>query len=235
MKVFYVSDLHLENQENPLETAVYKDAVLVIAGDVKGKGRAAEVIDSIADNWKYIVWTPGNHDWYDLAIDEKHKHQSKKSNVFCLQNTGIVLDGIEFVGGTGWVPVSAADEYEWRQTMNDPKYIRGPKWRRLTATHISIEFIKAQNFFMGEKAAKKRVLVTHHPLCIESLDPRYIDDPANKFYAVDAAEPLKRFNHYIHGHVHSRFEYEKNGCHVHCNPRGYRSEYLPFDLKSFEI
>lgn len=234
-KVYYGSDFHLEKQENPLTEYSDPNGILVVAGDVKEKGRAIGIIDEIADNWKHVVFVPGNHDWWGLALHETNKHVSSKPNVHVLLNETKTIEGIDFVGGTSWVPIRLMDSYDWKTGLNDSKYIRGPKYRRLEYWMLTQEHEQAMMVFRTPRSKNPRVLVTHHPVTTWSLDPRFIDDPLTKFYASDDAEILIGYDHHIHGHVHCPFEYTQNGCAVHCNPRGYRSENIDWHLKHFEI
>lgn len=242
-RVWFCSDLHGDTswQDNCL---LYHTGdptgILVVAGDIHGDGKAVKRLEAVADRWKAIVWLPGNHDWWGLALHESHKHESDIDNIHVLGVDKVVMiDGIEFVGHTMWVPIDPRDQFDWKQTMNDSKYIRGEGWRRLRAADITVEHaigLSWINKYVKTSTHPTKVLVTHHPITTMSLDPAYEDSPSNRYYASDNDHLLEHFDLYIHGHVHCRHDYEHpSGCRVLCNPRGYRGENNKFMIEYIDV
>ncbi|MCR4521675.1 metallophosphoesterase [Bosea sp. 47.2.35] len=107
MKIWILSDLHLELQE-PIPLPVPHDAdVCVLAGDIDRPIDAAirwaafHVASEIP-----VVYVPGNHEFYrdsylgglvrGCAFAEKHP------NVHMLHDASVVIEGVRFVGGTLW-------------------------------------------------------------------------------------------------------------------------------------
>lgn len=241
MKIYYASDLHCDyNQTNRMFAwDGDKTATLILAGDIYGKGKAAQQIDQIADRWKRVLWVPGNHDWWGLALHEWHKHIAESSNVFLLEGPAQEFDGVQFVGATGWTHIRTADQFDWRNTMNDPKYIRAPGYHRLNYTHINERHFKDVTDIKAAiktlDSSKPSVLVTHHPFTKESIAAKFAGSQSNKYYVENRPDLIEPFDFYIHGHVHSTFDYDLDGTRVLCNPSGYGNEVPDFELKYFEV
>jgi Icc-related predicted phosphoesterase len=75
------------------------------------------------------------------------------------------------------------------------------------------------------------VVITHHAPHSRSLHPRYAKDLLSAAYVSDledlivAAAPEL----WVHGHVHSNFDYRVGRTRVLCNPHGYGAENSDFD------
>lgn len=240
MKIKYISDIHNDyNRENHLlKYTGDADTVLVVAGDINSKGRSVSDLEAVADRWKAIVAVAGNHDWWGLSLDEKHKFDTDVDNLHILLNNYVKIDNVIFCGTTLWHEVGA-DEYWWKQTMVDAKKIRGPNYSRLHGADIDIEHMNAVEFIKDCQsvfAGKKKVLVTHHALTGESVSERYRGSSSNKYYYTHHPELLEGFDYHIHGHMHSPSDYEVFGCNVLCNPLGHAGENKSFNgLKEIEL
>ena len=225
MRFYYVSDLHHDYNGDfifgfnfPVDA---KDSCLILAGDISSKGRTINVLERFASIFKYVVAVAGNHEWYGLSLQEHHKFAHDIPNLRFLQNAVIELEGVSIAGTTLWHELDPISAIEWRYFMNDGKYIKDKGWKRLS--HITIDGQHALALkFIAE--AKADILITHHGLSDKSISSYYKGKQTNKFYVTHKPELLSRYKHYVHGHVHSSFEYEENGCQVHCNPLGYATD-----------
>lgn len=65
------------------------------------------------------------------------------------------------------------------------------------------------------------VVVTHHAPSMKSVDPKYGETPLNAAYASNLDHLVDRADLWIHGHVHTAFDYRIGDGRVVCNPRGY--------------
>ena len=79
------------------------------------------------------------------------------------------------------------------------------------------------------------VVVTHHAPHPLSIAPRFASDWATSGFA--SALPDSFFEIpvlWIHGHTHSRFDYQVGNCQVVCNPRGYKLWGGDFEVDDFD-
>ncbi|GJE04655.1 hypothetical protein [Methylobacterium isbiliense] len=77
----------------------------------------------------------------------------------------------------------------------------------------------------------RTVVVTHHAPSRRSIHPSCAGDPLNPAFASDLDHLIKaaRPALWVHGHVHSSFDYRISTTRVICNPKGYGAENLSFD------
>jgi Icc-related predicted phosphoesterase len=75
------------------------------------------------------------------------------------------------------------------------------------------------------------VVVTHHAPSPGSVAPAYAGHPLNPAFAsdLDALVAAGRPDLWVHGHVHTSFDYRLGATRVVCNPLGYPRENASFD------
>ncbi|MDR7379256.1 Icc-related predicted phosphoesterase [Rhodoferax ferrireducens] len=79
------------------------------------------------------------------------------------------------------------------------------------------------------------VVVTHHAPHPLSIATRYADDWVTTGFVnalPDAFFEVPKL--WIHGHTHSRFDYQVGNCRVVCNPRGYKMRDGSFEVPDFD-
>ena len=119
MRIYYMSDLHLEFDVDsshfyntwravPMGRANRHD-VLVLAGDISVR-TDVQFIKLISDKFKYVVVVVGNHEYYHGRIDKVERiiraSLSDCTNVYILQNESVTLDGVSFHGTTLWTDMN---------------------------------------------------------------------------------------------------------------------------------
>ena len=156
MKVAYCSDLHLEFSAVDHTLFDNIDAkVLILAGDIliaedikrhphpsdvipqKNAHRLIsakeyfEFLDFVTTKFSHVLYVSGNHEAYDCEIEHSHSTLSNLSNEYpnfvYLNDSTIVIDGVQFVGGTLWTDLNKADPltvHAVADMMNDYKNIR---------------------------------------------------------------------------------------------------------------
>ena len=105
VKLYVLSDLHLENAGFTPDPAVVRAAdVVVLAGDIHpGVEGVAWARATFAD--KPIVLVAGNHEFYGGDWDEvlEQMHQAAKTHdIHFLENNTTTVAGIRFLGCTLW-------------------------------------------------------------------------------------------------------------------------------------
>lgn len=245
MKFVVTSDVH--GGTDYLHSGDYSDVVLIIAGDfdeVK-RSRYRTGIESLCKQFKNVVLVPGNHEYYGSNIHKTHKvlsdMQDEIPNFIFLQNKFVWLDGVLLVGSTLWTDFDKGNsltKFDARQKMNDYKHIRhgttSEPWRKkLTPDDTEFMHHKDKQFiknsidtvrFMHDNDFKV-IVVTHHAPSYQSISPKYKNDSLNGCYCSDMDQYIEDLGAdvWIHGHVHSSFDYHIGKTRIICNPRGYES------------
>ena len=250
MRLLIYSDLHLDaNHFSPiLEDGTRADAnadMVVLAGDIDEGARGLRwARETFPD--KGIIYVAGNHEFYgghwtrtlDDLCEAAHKH-----DIDFLEADGVDAGGVRFLGTTLWTDFhllnrAHREPYTKRAkaAMNDYRMIQISRLPELFfATPKS-----GQNFLVPELTAlrhqgsvgwlesklkkgipEKTVVITHHAPHINSVPLHYKTDPLSAAYASDLTRLMGRSALWIHGHVHSSYDYEINGTRVVSNPKGY--------------
>ena len=249
MKLWIVSDIHLEFGEPFLQTPPNGVDVIVCAGDVAIKG-IVNGLRWLAKGFAQqipVVVVAGNHDFYSTAIEEgirdAREYASHLPNLHFLENDACEIDGVRFVGGTLWtdfrlygrnptVAMSFAGS-----GMNDFKKIKLSKrpFRKFRPLDAYQKHVETRNFIYAElrenAGTKTTVVVTHHAPSPHSLGLGFRHDPLSACYASDMEDLLREVGPrlWVHGHVHHRNDYLVSDTRIVSNARGYPQEETGFD------
>lgn len=214
-KIRLYSDLHLEFGGFTIPALPDdKDTLLVLAGDIavgKRKPTYMDWIDRATDQFRKVVYIPGNHEYYGGAIPRTW--QKMKENMveqlydqgfdayLHMINNQIVHDGdVVIVGSTLWTDFDKANPLTMAKAgsfMNDYRVIRtgptdDPYKTRLRPEDTLREHHRAKVFIFEQcrkwKAEGKTVIVvTHHAPSFQSVGPDYIGDELNGAYCTELA------------------------------------------------
>lgn len=250
MLIRQISDLHNDvSSNNGGESYKFepdardKDTTLVIPGDidmVKAKTRYGDFLQQVSEQFKYVVFCSGNHEYWGSNIHSTHRKigeiiaERSLDNVFYLNDSSVVLDGVAFVGGTLWTNIkNPLVEIQVQAGMNDYRRIRtGPDnqpWqRKLRVSDVTMMHYKTRGFMQDEvkkqkAAGNKVVVVSHHAPSFKSVCPKHASDPLNPAYCSELDYWLMEgdIDYWMHGHIHWHHDYVIGHCRVTCNPRGY--------------
>jgi Icc-related predicted phosphoesterase len=260
MRIWTISDLHLKQREalDLLKPDRFPEAdVCVIAGDVCDRmNLSINWVGKVIRPRMPVVFVPGNHEFYDstLAVARQNARRLCKAlDVTLLDDCAAEIEGVRFVGGTLWTDfelngtaanvveramnearVSLADYGETR--ILDFDTYRQMKPQDTVEMHAATRAFLADAFL--DPSAVPTVVVTHHAPHRGSLHVRYLNDPVTPAFVSDMADCIRAWKPlaWIHGHVHSSFDYFEGSTRIVCNPRGYRLENPHFDfVKVIEI
>ncbi len=261
MRFTLVSDLHVDH--NPWNWRVMEDVdpslPLVVAGDIENDVRAgSRWIAECAKRFPKLIWVAGNHDHYNLGfhqtrlvdwvleekfpyprtVSEIYRHYQRFSEsigVHFLHRGGVTLDGITFVGATGWhdfqagTPFSSDDQAStYMRYMNDRRHIQwGSEYIVQTVLeHATTDFNSIEHGV--SEANTPVVVVTHHAPHRDLLtrDPNPIWTSLNGSYANTMMESIRdpKIRAWCFGHTHVRQDREINGIRYINNACGYPNE-----------
>lgn len=240
-----MSDIHFEFTDiNALENTTYFKPTarnLIVAGDV-GYPHTAEYnkfFEYAAKNWTNVLYVIGNHEYYNsksknsvwepvnkVDIDKQIKKViDKYPNVHLLDNSKIVIDGVEFIGSTLWsqpLSTNSFNDFVLIYHENQPITKQIVKeWNE-----ISVKFIEES---LNEVNGAQKCVITHFmplqnadiPNTKYDIDPLYDSYFGNYLYNL-----IKKANVWVSGHTHQSFNFVPKNTNTLwiCNPYGYPHE-----------
>jgi predicted phosphodiesterase len=239
MKIQVLSDLHIEFQ--PFEPPPVGADVIVLAGDIHvGAAGVAWALEHIRET--PVIYVLGNHEYYRHNLFELcESEMTLGTHVHLLENDGIVIDGVRFLGCTLWTDFMlngdpAIAGFDAERMLSDYHLIRvSPAYRKLRAADTTALHRRSRAWLHAElpRSELPTVVVTHHAPATASIAEQYKrDNSLNPAFVSDMGDFVAKSGarYWIHGHTHSRFDYTLGTTRVLCNPRGYpREPGLEFD------
>jgi len=245
MKVWLLSDLHLEYADLRQPLGIPDADVCVVAGDLcRAPANGVHWLSEHIPEEVPCVYVAGNHEHYRGSIkeglEEGRAAAAKFKNIHFLENDSIIIDRVRFVGATLWTDYRIEGSPELamhyaRERMNDHKKIatqRNP-WQRFLPRDAFRMHMESRRFI--ETALKAdttpTVVVTHHLPHRGSIPARFPDDLLNVAYASDLTRVIEEGHPalWVHGHTHDSCDYVVGNTRIMCNPRGYDDENHAFD------
>lgn len=232
MKLWILSDLHADHPvmlPEPPEGA----EVAVLAGDILDDDWLVEIARRLP-----TVFVAGNHEFYRFSYPERVAQLKALEGVQVLDNDSVQIGNIRFLGATLWTDYDRSQRAMdvARRSMNDHRLIKWRKdpWERFEPRHAAMLHAESKAFIESTLAQHHdgpTVVLTHHAPHPNSIHSRYESDPLNHAYAsnLEAVIEKGRPTLWIHGHVHSHFDYQVFQTRVVCNPRGYPGELTRYD------
>lgn len=241
MKIITVSDLHLEFAPLVLKNTGDAD-LLILAGDIcvadyftrseaspyyEVAEKFREFFDYVSHEFPKVIYIPGNHEHYHGHIENTvsilRDVLCNYNNIYILNNQSITIGNQRIFAGTMWSDLSnPLHEWSARGGMNDFKIIKH-NYRKLDPSYTTSVF---KEFVELVQDLQPDIVVSHHAPSWQSIHPNFRHGPyahLNPAYASDLDKMIKQSNIklWVHGHVHSNFDYMIGNTRIYCNPRGY--------------
>lgn len=224
MTIQYVSDIHLEFEDNydffvNQQALKPKADILVIAGDIarytKFKNeKYMKFFKYCSENWKYTIFILGNHDYWGSRIADIPIQLKLFDNVIMLNSDSFTLDNVIFIGTTLWSNISKDQEIAAYYYMRDFQHINYNiygKSGKLTLLNYHILHSLALNFLdniLPNKSTKidtdkKYIVITHHAPHFNFNGERQ-DNNFNTAYYTNLSWFIrqKKIDYWICGHTH---------------------------------
>jgi predicted phosphodiesterase len=245
MRLWVLSDLHLEYADLRVPLAIPDADVCVMAGDLcRAPANGVHWLAEHIAHAMPCVYVAGNHEFYKGSIKEGVEDGRAAAvqfpNVHFLENDITIIDGVRFIGATLWTDYRIEGHpevamFHARERMNDYRQIarqRNP-WQRFVP-QTAYRLHQQSRLFIEESLRAKRiptVVVTHHLPHPRSIPERFAGDLLNAAYASDLSDVIEsgRPALWVHGHTHDSFHYTVGGTRIVCNPRGYDDENCRFE------
>ncbi|GDY15031.1 phosphoesterase [Planctomycetota bacterium] len=255
LRLHVLSDLHIEH--GGFIAPMVACDVVVVAGDLaNGRRMTKALMDLCNQVRKPVVYVPGNHDWYQVDIAGERSSMVRAWRVGA-GNLQVLDDGVwryehhgvtyRFIGSTWWSSMDWTEDGSTGEDafarvraaalgcLNDYRLIRKDD-RPLTpddsrAMHaLSTRFLQ-QQIAEAQAVGEVPIVVTHFLPSRSSCHEQYRGSLVNAYFANDRDDLTTGVPLWIHGHTHRSFDYTlPTGCRVVCNPRGYGTENLAFQL-----
>lgn len=237
MKVRIFSDLHLEHSDrHPPFVPPQADAdVVILAGDIHNGTAAIDWAEQTFPG-KTVLYVPGNHEYYDgdyFEVAAALHARSAGSNVRVLDNDGLVVDGVRFLGSTLWTDFELFGEQTLVQAIEeslryvvDFRAIRYGTDGLFTPEHSLVQHRKAKAWLeekLAEPFSGKTVVITHHAPHPGSVHPKWGASLTSAAFVSDLTPLMGPAALWIHGHTHDGFDFRVNGTRIVANPMGYRT------------
>lgn len=244
MKIWVLSDLHIESCRWDLPDPRPDYDVLVAAGDILTPFSKGVEWLAVRAQGKPVIYVPGNHEWYsprnNFTIPEEKERAAELAvsfGIHLLMTSSVVIDGVRFLGTTLWTDYDLHGDREYsmkvaRLGMNDHRLIFPVYQGVPLAPEMARDWHLAERSWLEESLTKKpteggpfqkTVVITHHSPHASSVHKKYSGDPFNPAYHSDLSLLVEGggADLWIHGHTHSSFDYVAGGTRVVCNPKGY--------------
>ncbi|VVQ15680.1 hypothetical protein PS914_05764 [Pseudomonas fluorescens] len=233
MRIQALSDIH--NEFSLFNPPCLDVDVVILAGDIDTGTRGVEWANKTFHC--PVIYVGGNHEYYKGHLDRTLQKMRAKalSHVHFLENEQVVINGVRFLGTTGWTDFYSTDNatsamLAAQLSMNDYKQIRtGNQYHRIRPIDLQQKSHFAKQWLLSQLSTKyqgKTVVVTHHapsPECAPSikyemghLAAAYVND-WKEFAELD-------IDLWVHGHTHVGYHKSINGIPHVSNPRGYPFE-----------
>lgn len=247
MRIQLFSDLHADVAAvKPIAVGADVDAVIVAGDTYQGASQAFAHIRRIVPMSIPVVMVLGNHEYYGRCLPEElaiARATAPAFGIHLLDNDTVVIDRVRFVGCTLWTDYrlfgSANVPFAMRaatQGLNDHRRIAWSKqpWARFRPAEALLLHSRSRLFLQAAlqvEHAGPTVAVTHHAPHPGSLHPKYEKDLLSAAYVSDLEDLILATapTLWVHGHVHTSFNYTVGDTRVLCNPHGYGNENPNFD------
>jgi Icc-related predicted phosphoesterase len=220
------------------------DAVVVAGDTCEGAERGFIRLRRMVPMQIPIIAVLGNHEFYRRYWPEELAHARAAAplyGVHVLENDVVTLGGVRFIGCSLWTDYALfGDVTRAMQVaahgLNDHRRItRGKQpWRRFRpqeASRLHQQTCAFVETALAQPFAGATVVVTHHAPHPGSLHPRYGHELLSAAYVsnltsvIEAGKP----DLWVHGHVHTSFDYWVGETRIVCNPHSYGAENPDFD------
>jgi len=245
LKTQYASDLHLEfpaNKEflkqHPLQPV---GDVLVLAGDIVPfavMDKHKDFFSYVSDNFETTYWLPGNHEYYHFDIAKKSgvMHEAIRSNVFLVNNTSVVNEGLKLIFSTLWSHISAGYQWQIERGLNDFHLIKHKSYR-FSAEQYNQLHTESLAFIQNELSTNQNgqiAVFTHHCPTFINYPEQYKGDVLNEAFAVELHDLIEasEIASWVYGHHHTNTpEFTIGNTKLITNQLGYvqRNEHRLFE------
>jgi predicted phosphodiesterase len=243
LRIQFVSDLHLEFEqnrlwleENPLEVT---GDILLIAGDTayldvpeSGRDTYSQYAfwDWASEHYKQVIVCLGNHDfygYYDLATMPEGYCKQIRHNVHAYYNKVVSLGDVDIIVSTLWSFIEPFDAYQTEKGVSDFYRIMY-NGHRLTADDFNAEHERCFDFIrkaVKESKAQTKIVLTHHVPTQQCTAKEFRGSTINGAFTVELGNYIagSDIDYWIYGHSHRNIDAQIGKTKILSNQLGYIS------------
>lgn len=238
MKVFAVSDVHIDYEENrawlsALSTKDYQKDILILAGDVTDDHQLLEeCFDELAGKFLKVLFVPGNHElWVSrnraLTSIEKFHQILSTANKYNIALEPYHINGLSIVPLLSWYDFSFSTPC--KKLMDTWMDFRACVWpNNLSPLGVTQYFLEMNQVHL--KITNQTTISFSHFLPRIDLMPHYIPESYRYLYPVLGTVLLEkqirqlRPDIHVYGHSHVNRQLTLDGTRYINNAFGYPSE-----------
>jgi Icc-related predicted phosphoesterase len=250
MRIWTFSDLHLQGAWADIERVLgpIPDAdVCICSGDlIEGfPDEGVRWLDEHIGRKMPVLYVLGNHEHYNHDRDMETNRRvaqaaawKTEGRVEVLDDMSTTIGGIRFHGTTLWTDfalngsddVSLAYAMESvRHSMNDYRFRAGADHSRKWSPELSRREHQISRAWLEASLGASdlpNIVVSHHAPHPGSIAPEYEMDLATTAFVSDLSPLIERHQPalWLHGHVHSSWDYQIGQTRIVANPKGYGRE-----------
>ena len=218
--------------------------VIILVGDTHTDGRSIPFAAQLFPG-RPVVMVAGNHEFYNQNYQHHLKKLRKQAEeypcVHFLECAEVEIGDVIFLGCTLWTdcqlfpdqdPGEVARQVEWclndfhliGWVVDDQNHYR--KIRVADTVEIHRQSLAWLENRLEAHRGRKIVVVTHHAPSEQSIHPNYAWDVTSSAFASNLDDLVERSGAalWVHGHVHTHFDYMIGKTRVLANPKGYPHE-----------
>ncbi len=241
MNIQFVSDLHLEFEQNRLWLAEHPlevtGDILLVAGDTayldlpdSGRDTYSRYIfwDWASEHYQQVIVCLGNHDfygYYDLATMPDEYCKEIRHNIHAYYNAVVHLPDIDIIVSTLWAFIEPYDAYQTERGVSDFYRIMY-EGHRLNADNFNKEHQRCLAFIqkaVTESKAKTKIVLTHHvPTQLCTAD-EFKGSSINGAFTVELGDYIAHsdIDYWIYGHSHRNIDAQIGKTQILSNQLGY--------------
>lgn len=261
MRFTLISDVHVDSNLWDWSMLQYCDPTIpmVVVGDISNDVfETSHWIKRLRSMFPKVIWVAGNHCFYNLGfhqtrvynreweaqwpyprnVAEIYDHYARWSvahDVHFLHRASVVVDGVQFVGVTGWHNFDADPQFRfedqvqaWQDHMMDAQYIN---WSTTPAWKGVMEAAQADAAYVKQAIDQNelpKVIISHHipHRDLVKVTTNHTWNLLNGSFLNTDLESC--VNHSVKtwcfGHTHFRFDQDIQGVRYVNNARGYPRE-----------
>lgn len=238
MKVYAISDLHVDYAENmaflkSLSRQDYRDDILILAGDVSDLyPQLIQTFQILKECFKEVFFVVGNHDLWTFRSKDKDSFEKYKNIRKLAVENGVNIAS-KTINNIAIVPLMAWYDYSFGQPVPGLKRA----WNDFYRTEWGDGVVEADitDYFLNEneifrRGTQKMVISFSHFLPRIDLMPSYIPAAKRVLYPIYGSSKLDKIvdktgsDIHVFGHTHVNIKKKINGRVYINNAYGYPQE-----------
>ncbi len=239
MRIFAISDLHLDYQQNvnwllDLSVSDYTDDVLILAGDISDNLELLEhCFEQLMRRFRHVAFVPGNHDLWTIR-DKVYRTSFDKFNRICqlaidygVSTKPVHLPGVSIVPLFSWYDFTFGEPSE--QLLQVWMDFRACEWGRDVTSPDITQFFLDKNLPNLQTSHQSIISFSHFLPRIDVM-PSFIPLSSRYIYPVlgsdliDAQVRQLSSKIHVYGHSHVNRDCMISGIRYINNAFGYPGE-----------